>query len=118
MGLHDLAPGKADAQGRAQDAVADAAAGVEISEMPLEIEAFLTSYTPKFICLDCLGAVTEREQDDVRNAITTLVAERRAETQIGECLNCNATAFVVRRRSTEEPGSSRVQRLRSVFHSS
>jgi hypothetical protein len=27
-----------------------------------------------------------------------LLAERRVETQVAECLNCNTTAFVVSRR--------------------
>ena len=66
--------------------------------MPVEIDAFLAAYRPKFICLACLAAVTRREEDDVRRTVMMLVAERRAETQDGECLNCNAKAFVVRRR--------------------
>jgi hypothetical protein len=63
-----------------------------------EIEAFLSAYRPKFICLPCLSAVTARDADDVRRAVDALLAERRAETQAAECLNCNTTAFVVRRR--------------------
>jgi hypothetical protein len=66
--------------------------------MPAEIEAFLSAYTPKFICLACLGAVTGRDETDVRSTVHTLLAERRAETRVGECLNCNTTAFVVRGR--------------------
>jgi hypothetical protein len=66
--------------------------------MPVEIEAFLSAYTPKFICLNCLAAVTNREEADVRGTVQMLLAERRAETQVGECLNCNVTAFVVRHR--------------------
>jgi hypothetical protein len=66
--------------------------------MPVEIDAFLTAYRPKAICLPCLCAVTERAEDDVRQTMTTLLMENRAETQIAECLNCNATTFVVRSR--------------------
>jgi hypothetical protein len=66
--------------------------------MPIEIEAFLTAYRPKFICLPCLSQVTAREPFDVRSVVDALLAERRAESQAAECLNCNATAFVVRRR--------------------
>ena len=66
--------------------------------MPEEIEAFLTAYRERFICLPCLGAVTGRDEPDVRSTVQMLVAERRAETQVGECLNCSTTAFVVRRR--------------------
>jgi hypothetical protein len=72
--------------------------------MPVEIDAFLTAYRPKFICLKCLATVTQRDEDDVRNTVMTLLAERRAETQTSECLNCNATAFVVRRRRTAPSG--------------
>jgi len=64
----------------------------------VEIESFLTAYWPKFICLPCLAKVTGRVEDDVRNVVMTLMAERRVETQAAECLNCNVTAFVVRRR--------------------
>jgi hypothetical protein len=63
-----------------------------------EIEAFLAAYKPKFICLPCLSAVTEREAEDVKQAVDALLTERRAETQAAECLNCNTMAFVVRRR--------------------
>jgi hypothetical protein len=66
--------------------------------MPYEIEAFLSAYKGKFICLPCLGAVTGRDEADVRSTVQMLLAERRAETQAGECLNCNATAFLVGRR--------------------
>jgi hypothetical protein len=66
--------------------------------MPVQIEAFLNAYAPKFICLNCLAAVTSREEDDVRGTVQMLLAERRAETRVGECLNCNVTAFVVRHR--------------------
>jgi hypothetical protein len=66
--------------------------------MPIEIDAFLAAYKPKLICLPCLGAVTSRETSDVKRAVDALLAERRLETQVAECLNCNATAFVVRRR--------------------
>jgi hypothetical protein len=66
--------------------------------MPVEIETFLTAYRPKFICIACLSAVTQREERDVRNTVMTLLTERRAETEIGECLNCNTMTFVVRRR--------------------
>jgi hypothetical protein len=64
----------------------------------IEIDAFLAAYRPKFICLACLSQVTAREPTDVKRAVDALLAERRAETQAAECLNCNATAFVVRRR--------------------
>jgi hypothetical protein len=63
----------------------------------IEIESFLNAYRPKFICLPCLSAVTSRDQEDVRVAVNALLAERRAETDVAECLNCNAMAFVVRR---------------------
>jgi hypothetical protein len=63
----------------------------------IEIESFLNAYRPKFICLPCLSAVTSRDQEDVRGAVNALLAERRAETDVAECLNCNAMAFVVRR---------------------
>jgi hypothetical protein len=66
--------------------------------MPTEIEAFLNAYKMKFICLPCLGAVTGRDEADVRSTVQMLAAERRAETQVAECLNCNETAFVVRQR--------------------
>ena len=66
--------------------------------MPVEIEAFLGAYAPKLICLKCLAAVTSREEANVRSTVQMLLAERRAETQVGECLNCNATEFVVRHR--------------------
>jgi hypothetical protein len=66
--------------------------------MPAEIEAFLGAYQPKFICLPCLGAVTARAEADVRSTVQMLLAERRVETQVAECLNCNRTAFVVRQR--------------------
>ena len=66
--------------------------------MPVEIDAFLDAYRPRFICLSCLVVVTARTPPDVKQAIDLLLAERRAESQVGECLNCNATAFVVRRR--------------------
>jgi hypothetical protein len=66
--------------------------------MPVEIEAFLTAHRPNFICLRCLASMTEREEYDVRNAVMTLLAERRVETQITECLNCSASSFAVRRR--------------------
>jgi hypothetical protein len=66
--------------------------------MPVEIEGFLSAYTPRFICLTCLGAVTGRDEADVRSTVQTLLAERRAETHVGECLNCNVAAFVVRSR--------------------
>jgi hypothetical protein len=66
--------------------------------VPNEIEAFLTAYKGKLICVPCLCAVTGRDEADVRSTVQMLLAERRAESQAGECLNCNATAFVVRRR--------------------
>jgi hypothetical protein len=66
--------------------------------MPAEIEAFLNAYKMKFICLPCLDAVTGRDEADVRSTVQMLAAERRAETQVAECLNCNETAFVVRQR--------------------
>ena len=28
--------------------------------MPVQIEAFLNAYAPKYICLNCLAAVTSR----------------------------------------------------------
>jgi hypothetical protein len=64
----------------------------------IQIDAFLAAYRPKFICLACLGAVTGRDEADVRATVNALLAERRAETEAAECLNCNAKAFVVRRR--------------------
>jgi hypothetical protein len=66
--------------------------------MPAEIEAFLNAYKMKFICLPCLGAVTGRDEADVRSTVQMLLAERRAESQAAECLNCNQRAFVVRQR--------------------
>jgi hypothetical protein len=66
--------------------------------MPVEIEAFLMAYKPKFICLACLGRVTAREAEDVKIAVDALLITRRAESQVAECLNCNAMALVVRRR--------------------
>jgi hypothetical protein len=66
--------------------------------VPIQIDAFLSAYRPQFICLPCLATVTGRDAEDVRGAVRILVAERRAETQDGECLNCNTRAFVVRRR--------------------
>jgi hypothetical protein len=65
--------------------------------MPVEIEAFLEAYRPKYICLACLGQVTARDSADVKTVVVALLATRRAESQIAECLNCNAMAFVVRR---------------------
>ena len=79
--------------------VATASQGsILVPPMPIEIDAFLAAYKPKFICLPCLSQVTEREPSDVRRAVDALLAEGRAESRAGECLNCNATAFVVRRR--------------------
>ena len=69
-----------------------------VPPMPIEIDAFLAAYKPKFICLPCLSQVTAREPSDVRRVVDVLLSERRAESQAGECLNCSATAFVVRRR--------------------
>lgn len=66
--------------------------------MPIEIEAFLAAYQPKFICIACLGAVTSRAEPDVRRTVQMLLAERRVETQVAECLNCTQMAFVVRQR--------------------
>jgi hypothetical protein len=65
--------------------------------MPSEIDAFLAAYKPKFICLSCLSLVTGRAAEDVRIAVDALLVTRRAESQVAECLNCNATASVVRR---------------------
>jgi hypothetical protein len=42
--------------------------------------------------------VTARDEADVRRTVEMLLAERRVETQVAECLNCNQTAFVVRQR--------------------
>ena len=67
----------------------------------VEIEGFLNAYWPKSICLPCLAKVTSRSENDVRIVVMTMVAERRVETQAGECLNCNVMAFVVRRRRGE-----------------
>jgi hypothetical protein len=53
--------------------------------MPVQIEAFLDAYTPKFICICCLAAVTSRDEADVRGTVQMLLAERRAETRVGEC---------------------------------
>ena len=66
--------------------------------MPIQIDAFLSAYNPRFICINCLAAVTSREEVDVRATVQMLITERRAETRVGECLNCNVTAFVVRHR--------------------
>jgi hypothetical protein len=66
--------------------------------MPYEIEAFLSAYNGKLICQPCLAAVTGRDETDVRSTVQMLIAERRAEPQVGECMNCNATAFAVRSR--------------------
>jgi hypothetical protein len=66
--------------------------------MPVEIEAFLEACKPKYICLACLSQVTVRAPADVKTIVEALLATRRAESQIAECLNCNAMAFVVRRR--------------------
>jgi len=63
----------------------------------IQIDAFLAAYRPKFICLVCLAVVTGRDEADVRATVNALLAERRAQTAVAECLNCNATAFVVRR---------------------
>jgi hypothetical protein len=68
------------------------------STMPVELEAFLAAYKPKFICLGCLSRVTEREAEHVKIAVDALLITRRAECQVAECLNCNAVSFVVRRR--------------------
>lgn len=66
--------------------------------MPVQIDAFLSAYGRKYICLPCLGAVTGRDDEDVRSTIQSLLTDGRAESKAGECLNCNGTAFVVRRR--------------------
>ena len=66
--------------------------------MPIQIDAVLTSHERRAICIPCLAATTERDEEDVRQAVLTLVMERRTETQIDECMNCGTTAFVVRRR--------------------
>ena len=71
--------------------------------MPIEIEAFLEAYKPKYICLACLSQVTAREAADVKTTVETLLATRRAESRVAECLNCNAMAFVVRRRERRPP---------------
>jgi hypothetical protein len=67
--------------------------------MPVQVDAFLSAYSPKFICINCLASVTSRQEADVRATVHMLVAERRAETRVGECLNCNVKAFVVRHRA-------------------
>ena len=64
--------------------------------MPIEIDAFLSAH--QFICIPCLAAMTGRDAHDVRNAVMMLLTERRAESEDGECVNCNERAFVVRRR--------------------
>jgi len=66
--------------------------------MPIQIDAVLTRQQPRAICIPCLAATTERDEHEVRQAVITLVMERRAETQMAECMNCGTTAFVVRRR--------------------
>lgn len=71
----------------------------------IEIDSFLTAYRPKFICVPCLATVTSRAEREVRDVVMMLLVERRAESQIGECLNCSATAFVVRRRLAERSPS-------------
>jgi len=65
--------------------------------MPVEIDGFLSAYSPKAICIPCLVVVTGRGEDDVRQTVTMLVAERRATTHVAECFNCNETALDVRR---------------------
>jgi hypothetical protein len=40
--------------------------------MPAEIEAFLNAYKMKFICLPCPGAVTGRDEVDVRSTVEML----------------------------------------------
>jgi hypothetical protein len=42
------------------------------------------------------SARSRRAPSDVKRAVDALLAERRAETQVAECLNCNAKAIVVR----------------------
>jgi hypothetical protein len=71
--------------------------------MPVEIEGLLEAYQPKYICLACLSQVTSREPADVKTTVQALLATRRAESQVAECLNCNAMAFVVRRRERRPP---------------
>ena len=66
--------------------------------MPVEIEGLLEAYQPKYICLACLSQVTAREPADIKTVVDELLATRRAESLVAECLNCNARAFVVRRR--------------------
>jgi len=54
--------------------------------MPVEIEAFLSAYAPKFICINCLAAVTSRDEADVRATVQMLLAERRAETRVARAI--------------------------------
>jgi hypothetical protein len=49
-----------------------------------EIDAFLAAYKPKFYLPACLSTVTAREDEDVRQAVNALLAERRAETQAAD----------------------------------
>jgi len=66
--------------------------------MSVQIDAFLSAHSPRFICINCLAAVTSREEADVRATVQMLFAERRAETRVEKCPNCSVTAFVVRHR--------------------
>lgn len=78
----------------------------------VKIETFLTADRPKFICPSCLAAVRSRHESDVRSSVNTLLAERRAETRVGECLNCNVTDCVVRRFVTSGHGRGNFRRPR------
>ena len=49
--------------------------------MLIEIDAFLSAHQPKLICLPCLAAMTGREIDDMRDAVTMLLTERRVASQ-------------------------------------
>lgn len=60
-----------------------------------QIDAFLSAYRPKCICLPCLAVVTYRMDDDVDETVSKLVAERRAVTKHAECFNCNDKTRVV-----------------------
>jgi hypothetical protein len=66
--------------------------------MAVELEAFLSAFPPRFICLSCLRQATSRKLADVQRALNRLLAERRIEARVEECLNCNSIGLALRRR--------------------
>jgi len=60
-----------------------------------QVHAFLSAYSPKSICLSCLGLVTGRADADVRATVDALVSSREAATAMGYCLNCARRGLVV-----------------------